>query len=80
MNDSPDSDFAQLTDRLRGITDLSERYSAIREAERKFKALMRLHLAEVAQGLKDEGRTWPQVAAIMGGVTYQRAYQISRGE
>lgn len=74
------SDFSQLAERIRGIDDLGERYREIRQAETAFKTLVRTLLQEVAQGLKNEGKTWPEVAQVMGGVTYQRAHQISRGE
>ncbi|WP_030917382.1 hypothetical protein [Streptomyces sp. NRRL B-24720] len=80
MTDSLDAAFAPLHARLRAISDLSERYKAIREAEETFEHLKRTHLQEVAQGLRAEGKKWKEVAAIMGGVSYQRAFQYGRGE
>ncbi|TFI30128.1 hypothetical protein [Streptomyces sp. 4R-3d] len=80
MTDSVDATLDLLNEQLRAKSDLAERYTAVRDVEKKVKAAVTLHLQEIAKGLKSEGRTWPQVGEIMGGVTYQRAHQISKGE
>ncbi|WP_405506402.1 hypothetical protein OG323_06275 [Streptomyces cyaneofuscatus] len=80
MTDSLDTSFAPLNAHLRAIGDLSERYRTIREAEELFESLKRNHLQEVAQGLRAEGKKWKEVAEIMGGVSYQRAFQYGQGE
>lgn len=80
MTDSLDAALAPLHAHLRGIGDLGERYQAIREVEHAFEALKRTHLQEVAQGLRAEGKTWKETGQIMGGVTYQRAFQYGKGE
>lgn len=80
MTDSLEASLAPLHAHLRAISDLSERYEAIRDAEDLFENLKRTQLQEVARGLRAEGKKWKEVAAIMGGVTYQRAFQYGRGE
>ncbi|MFD8919429.1 hypothetical protein ACFV0Y_16620 [Streptomyces sp. NPDC059569] len=80
MTNSMDATLATLNEQLRAKSDLVERYEAVRDIERKFKAAVVIQLQEIALGLKAEGRTWPQVGEIMGGVSYQRAHQISKGE
>ncbi|WP_326768828.1 hypothetical protein OG978_33670 [Streptomyces sp. NBC_01591] len=80
MTDSLDAAFAPLHAHLRAISDFSERYQAIRNAENEFENLKRAHLKEVAQGLRAEGKKWKEVAEIMGGVSYQRAFQYGQGE
>lgn len=80
MTDSLNAALAPLHAHLRAIGDLSERYKAIREVEDLFEDLKRTQLQEVAQGLRAEGKKWKEVGAIMGGVTYQRAFQYGKGE
>ncbi|MFJ1647970.1 hypothetical protein [Streptomyces sp. NPDC088258] len=80
MTDSLDAALAPLHAHLRAISDLSDRYTAIREAEDEFEKLKRTHLQEVALGLRAEGKKWKEAGAIMGGVSYQRAFQYGRGE
>ncbi|MDX2732854.1 hypothetical protein [Streptomyces sp. PA03-2a] len=80
MTHSLDAALAPLHAYLRAISDLSERYKAIREAEDAFENLKRTQLQEVAQGLRADGKKWKEVAEIMGGVSYQRAFQYGRGE
>lgn len=72
--------IAQLSEQIRAIGDLGERYKAIKDISTKIDATLHAHLQEVALGLKAEGKTWPEVGEIMGGVSYQRAHQISKGE
>ncbi|MEU1088922.1 hypothetical protein ABZ401_19165 [Streptomyces sp. NPDC005892] len=80
MTESLDDSFAPLNAHLRAIGDLSERYRTIRDAEGMFEALKRTQLQEVAQGLRAEGKKWKEIGEIMGGVSYQRAFQYGRGE
>ncbi|MGW1015613.1 hypothetical protein [Streptomyces niveus] len=80
MTDSLDATLDLMIEQLRAKSDLAERYTAVRDVEKKFKAAVILQLQEIAQELKSEGRTWPQVGEIMGGVTYQRAFQYGKGE
>lgn len=80
MTDSLNAALAPLHAHLRAIGDLGERYKAIREVEDLFEDLKRTQLQEVAQGLRAEGKKWKEVGAIMGGVTYQRAFQFGKGE
>lgn len=80
MTESLEATVAQLSRQIGAISDLGERYKAIKNAGAKVDEVLRAHLQEVALGLKAEGKTWPEVGEIMGGVTYQRAHQISKGE
>ncbi|MFF3359515.1 hypothetical protein ACFYWN_44730 [Streptomyces sp. NPDC002917] len=80
MTDSLDAALAPVHAYLRVISDLGERYKAIRDAEEAFETLKRAQLQEVAQGLRTEGKKWREVAEIMGGVSYQRAFQYGQGE
>jgi hypothetical protein len=84
MADSPDAPFTPYDDRLRAIVDLHERWDAFvglsKQLERELELFRKRHRQEIAQGFKAEGMTWKEVGEIMGGVTYQRAHQFSRGE
>jgi hypothetical protein len=74
MADSPDTPFAPYDEQLRAIDDLHERWAAYVESFR------RRHRQEIAQGFKDQGKTWKDIGEIMGGVTYQRAHQFGKGK
>ena len=84
MADSPDAPFARYDDQLRQIADLHERWDTFvdlsKQLERELELFRKRHRQEIARGFKDEGKTWKEVGEIMGGVTYQRAHQFSRGE
>ncbi|MER7053434.1 hypothetical protein [Streptomyces sp. NPDC000351] len=84
MADSPDAPFTRFDEHLRDIPDLKERWDAYvrlsKYLEEELELFRHRHRQEIAQGLKDEKRTWKQVGEIMGGVTYQRAHQFGRGK
>jgi hypothetical protein len=80
MTDSLDKALAPLATHIRAIDDYPTRYQEIEAAEERFRALKRLLLQETALGLRAEGKKWKEIGAIMGGVTYQRAFQIGHGE
>ncbi|MGW0920129.1 hypothetical protein ACWD3J_14065 [Streptomyces sp. NPDC002755] len=84
MADSPDAPFTPYDEQLRAITDLHERWSAFTELaarlERELEAFRRRHRKEIAQGFKDQGKTWKEIGETMGGVTYQRAHQFGKGK
>ncbi|NUS89388.1 MAG: hypothetical protein HOY75_43485 [Streptomyces sp.] len=84
MADSPDAPFTAQDDQLRAIEDLHERWDTFvdlsKQLERQLELFRKRHRQEIAQGFKAEGMTWKEVGEIMGGVTYQRAHQFSRGE
>lgn len=75
-----DDTLAHLNEQLEAIEDFPERFEAIRRARSVAEEIWRAHLRKVALGLKAEDRTWPQVGEVMGGVSGQRAHQISKGE
>lgn len=84
MADSPDAPFAPYDEQLRAIPDLHERWAAFVELakhlERELELFRRRHRQEIAVGFKAQEKTWKEVGELMGGVTYQRAHQFSRGE
>lgn len=80
MTDPLDKALTPLADHIREISDLPARYKAIEAAEESFLTLKRLLLQEVALGMRAEGMKWKEIGAIMGNVTYQRAFQIGRRE
>lgn len=80
MADSLDIAFAPLADHIRAIGDHRERFEEIEAAEAHFLRLKRSLLQEVALGLRAEGKKWKEIGQIMGDVTYQRAFQMGRGQ
>jgi hypothetical protein len=80
MTDPLDAALAPLADHIRGISDLPARFAEVEEAERRVLVLKRALLQEVAIGLRAEGKKWKEIGSIMGSVSYQRAFQIGRGE
>lgn len=62
------------------VDEPAERYRAIREVEAHFEHFIKEQLQKTALWMKHErGMTWRQIGEVMGGVTAQRAEQISRG-
>lgn len=80
MTDSLDSALEPLADHIRGIGDHQARFAEVEAAERLFLALKRALLQEIALGLRAEGKKWKEIGEVMGGVTYQRAFQMGRGQ
>lgn len=61
------------------IDDPAERYRAIRAVEAHFERFTKDQLQKAALWMKHErGMTWREIGEVMGGVTAQRAEQISR--
>jgi hypothetical protein len=80
MANSLDTALAPLADHIRAIGDHRERYEEIEAAEQHFLALKRALLQEVALGLRAQGKKWKEIGDTLGGVTYQRAFQMGRGQ
>ena len=84
MADFPNAPFTHYEDKLRAIPDLAERWVAFvalaKHLEEELEIFRRRQRQEIAQGIKTEGKTWREVGQLMGGVTYQRAHQFSKGE
>ncbi|MFF8784782.1 hypothetical protein [Streptomyces sp. NPDC015125] len=65
---------------LRAIDDPIQRYEDSKRAEVSFDAELRDLRREIAIELKrEQGKTWREIGEAMGGVSPQRAEQISRG-
>lgn len=80
MPDSLDDALAPLAAHIRSIDDHGKAFAEWEIAEQRILALKRVLLREIALGLRAEGKKWKEIGAIMGDVTYQRAFQIGRGE
>ncbi|HTE57009.1 MAG TPA: hypothetical protein VK698_39420 [Kofleriaceae bacterium] len=81
---SSDAPYTRYDDELRAIEDLPERWAAFvnlaKHLEEELELFRRRQRQEIAQGLKTPTTTWKQIGKIMGGVTYQRAFQYGKGE
>jgi hypothetical protein len=80
MTEALDTAIAEVVGTLEATDDPVERYQATRHAETAFAAQLKNVRKDIAMQLKHEqGKTWREIGEIMGGVTAQRAEQISRG-
>ena len=77
MTNSLEATANSLFEELDKISDLVERYQAIKNLEFRLDRDLKEAKAKVARNLYD-GRTWEQVGELLG-VTGSRAEQISRG-
>lgn len=68
-----------VNEELRAIQDPAARYEAVIRVKATLTAIFRSSYQEIAQGLKDEGRTWGEVGEELG-VSNQRAHQIANGQ
>jgi hypothetical protein len=84
MADSHDAPFAPFDERLRAVEDLTERWLAFvnlaKHLEEELELFRRRQRQEIALGLKADEKTWKEIGQIMGGVSYQRAFQFGKGE
>ncbi|MGW6531435.1 hypothetical protein [Streptomyces venezuelae] len=84
MADSYTTPFALIEDQLRSIPDLVDRWDAYLAAagrlDDELEAFRRRQRQEIALGLRSEGKKWKEIGKLMGGVTYQRAFQYGKGE
>ncbi|MZE56142.1 hypothetical protein GTY86_33710 [Streptomyces sp. SID5770] len=79
MTETLDAPIAAIADAVNAFSDLGEFYRASREAESRVTADMRAARQKRVLDLKGQGLTWRQIGELLGGVTPQRAEQISRG-
>ncbi|MGW1134884.1 hypothetical protein [Streptomyces griseoluteus] len=79
MTETLDTPIAQLSEIVNAISDPGDLYRVSREVEVRVTSAMRAARQTRAQQLKDQGLTWRQIGELMGGVSAQRAEQISRG-
>jgi hypothetical protein len=80
MTDSWEATIELLDQQIAAISDPVEQHAAIKEAGLRVNANLHARLRALAKRLKIDGRTWPQVGELLGGVSGQRAHQISKGE
>ncbi|WP_159040997.1 hypothetical protein [Streptomyces sp. FxanaA7] len=79
MTETLDAPIAHIAEIVDGISDPGELYRVSREAESRVTSEMRAVRQKAAQRLREQGLTWRQIGEVMGGVSAQRAEQISRG-
>ncbi|MGW2861908.1 hypothetical protein [Streptomyces sp. NPDC001205] len=80
MTDSLDAALAPVAAHIRAISGHRARYEEIEAAEECFRTLKRALLREIALEMRAEKRKWKEIGDTLGGVTYQRAFQIGHGE
>jgi hypothetical protein len=80
MTQALDTAIAAVDDALTEIEDPVERHDAMRAAEGKIGEVLKRHRQGVANALYAQGKPWREVGEFLGGVSAQRAWQISRGE
>lgn len=79
MTETLDTPIAQLTEIVDAIDDPGDLYRVSREVEARVASAMRTIRQDRALRLKEQGLTWRKIGELMGGVSAQRAEQISRG-
>ena len=63
---------------VQAIEDPTEHYKATYEAEARVKAALKERQKVIANGLRDQGRSWREIGELLS-VSSQRAYQIATG-
>ncbi|QQN79746.1 hypothetical protein [Streptomyces sp. XC 2026] len=71
--------IAQLVDRIERVDDMDQRHQLVQEAEQAVPKALRAIRQRMAQQMRADGMTWKQIGQVLGGVSVQRAEQISRG-
>lgn len=79
MTETLDAPIAAIADAVSAISDPGELYRVSREAESRVTAEMRAARQKLVLDLKEQGLTWRGIGELLGGVSPQRAEQISRG-
>lgn len=80
MAPHPNPHIECLVQDLEAVADPADRFTEEREISEQVTAAMRGVRQRIAIELHDSGKSWREVGQIMGGVSLQRAHQISRGE
>lgn len=78
MTESPEATVDAIAAQLDGVADPAERFRVTRDTEKVFDVTVKAVRQRIALQLKDK-MTWREVGEVMGGVSAQRAEQISRG-
>jgi len=69
-----------VLNRLDELSDPAERYTALAQLEANVTTVLKAERQRIALELKHQhGKTWREVGRLLGGVTAQRAEQISKG-
>ncbi|WP_329114510.1 hypothetical protein [Streptomyces sp. NBC_01353] len=79
MTETLDAPIAQIAELVDAIDDASELDRVSRDVESRVIGAMRAARQKKALELRDQGLTWRLIGEVMGGVSAQRAEQISRG-
>ncbi|MEU2236151.1 hypothetical protein [Streptomyces vietnamensis] len=79
MTETLDAPIAAVADAVSAFSDPGELYQVSREAESRVIEDMRAIRQRLVLGLREQGLTWRSIGELLGGVSAQRAEQISRG-
>lgn len=74
-----DAEINKMMADLRAIEDPVARYHAATQLQKDWRIAIAERKKRFALDLRDQGRSWREVGEIMGGLSSQRAEQISRG-
>ncbi|MFH8751072.1 hypothetical protein ACH4GK_31975 [Streptomyces rimosus] len=80
MTDTLDAAIADVVGALDAIADPVERYQAMPSVKTKVDDALRGVRQRIALELHGQGKPWREVGQLMGNVSAQRAWQMSRGE
>ncbi|MFE3657249.1 hypothetical protein [Streptomyces sp. NPDC059165] len=80
MTQTLDAAIANVADTINGTGDPLERLQVLRDAETKIGEVFKAARQRIANDLYAQGKPWREVGELMGGLSAQRAWQISRGE
>jgi hypothetical protein len=80
MTETKETAVAAVVAVLDAVEDPGRRYSEMREIEVMLEAALLNVRRRISIDLKASGKTWREVGEVMGGVTAQRAHQISQGK
>lgn len=64
---------------LRAIEDPVKRYHAVNRFQEQWQLAIKERKRRFALDLREQGKSWREIGEIMGGLSSQRAEQISRG-
>lgn len=80
MTETKETAVAAVVAVLDAIEDPAERFEELGEVEVMLEAALKDARRKISLELKASGITWREVGEVMGGVTAQRAHQISEGK
>ena len=79
MTETLDAPIAAIAAAINAISDPGELYRESRDVESRVIADMRAARQKRVLELKAQGLTWRGIGELLGGISAQRAEQISRG-